>query len=56
VLRRFGGDAARAAAWLGRLGMWAADAPYREMFPVYEHPGPCPGAGALPGQGVTDEH
>lgn len=42
VAQRFGGDPARAAAWLGQLGAWASDAPYRDRFPVFQHPGPCP--------------
>lgn len=43
VARRFGGDPARAAAWLGQLGAWASDAAYRDSFPKFQHPGPCPG-------------
>lgn len=45
VNRRFGGDARAAGEWLGALGAWAADAPYRDRFPVFEHPGPCPAGG-----------
>lgn len=43
VTQRFGGDRERAARWLGQLGAWAADAPYRDSFPVFAHPGPMPG-------------
>lgn len=46
VVQRFGGDAAAAASWFGRLGAWAAE---RAAFggsvifnPVWEHPGPMP--------------
>ena len=49
VDRRFGGDRAAACQWLGQLGAWASDAPYRERFPVFEHPGPCPAAGGRRG-------
>lgn len=42
VARRFGGDAAAAKAWFGAVGAWASDAPYRETFPKFAHPGPMP--------------
>ena len=42
VERRFGGDREAAVSWLGTLGAWASDAPYRDRFPVFDHPGPCP--------------
>jgi hypothetical protein len=46
VARRFGGDREAAARWFGELGAWATDAIYRDRFPVFEHPGPCPEKGA----------
>lgn len=42
VAQRFSGDRTRAVAWLGKLGAWVSDVPYRDVFPVFEHPGPCP--------------
>lgn len=43
VVQRFGGDMDAAKAWFGAVGAWASDAPYRETFPKFAHPGPCPG-------------
>lgn len=43
---RFSGDRDKAVDWLGKLGAWASDAPYRGRFDVFEHPGPCPGGEA----------
>jgi hypothetical protein len=44
VEKRFGGDATAAKIYIGLLGAWASDAPYRDLFPVFPHPGPMPGA------------
>ena len=43
VAKRFDGDASEAARYIGKVGAWAADAPYRDTFPVFQHPGPMPG-------------
>jgi hypothetical protein len=45
IRRRFGGDREAAERWFGRLGAWASDAAYRDAFPVFQHPGPCPERG-----------
>lgn len=43
VAQRFNDDRDAACSWLGKLGAWASDAPYRDSFPLFPHPGPCPG-------------
>jgi hypothetical protein len=48
VARRFGGDPEAARAWLGQLGAWASDAPYRATFPIFQDPGACPGVEVIP--------
>ena len=43
VEKRFGGDREAAKRYLGLLGAWASDAPYRGTYlAVFEHPGPMP--------------
>lgn len=42
VEKRFGGDRLAARLYLGLLGAWASDAPYRDLFPKFPHPGPVP--------------
>ena len=47
VDKRFDGNASEAARYIGKVGAWASDAPYRDTFPVFQHPGPMPGGDDL---------
>ena len=47
VDKRFDGNASEAARYIGKVGAWATDAPSRDGFPKFAHPGPMPGGDDL---------